>query len=229
MNMKWMCVLTIAASGLVAQEGNDINSAIPIWFGQTVTDVVDGSVRPLQVYSIALARGQKLTATVRITSGAACFTLNMYGPAKRTLEGSGFNADKLREGYQCRNTASTWDYEVAAAGTYFIAIKPNADWSGVKYELQVTAQGTPLLTALPTKAGCVFGQVDSIVFSLRLLAMNLPDEVVIGGVVLCPTCDVKPPLYSQMVDKLETAMKSGVNVEACHDSQGQLFQIKLQR
>jgi len=97
------------------------------------------------------------------------------------------------------------------------------------YELQATAEGTPLLTALPTQAGCVFGQVDSITYSLRLIAMNLPDEVNIGGTRLCSACTVKPPLYSQMVDKMETALKSGVNIEACQDGQGQIFQVKLQR
>ena len=119
--------------------------------------------------------------------------------------------------------------DVPAAGTYYIGIRAENRDTGITYELQATAEGTPLLTALPTQAGCVFGQVDSITYSLRLIAMNLPDEVNIGGTRLCSACTVKPPLYSQMVDKMETALKSGVNIEACHDAQGQIFLVKLQR
>ena len=230
---KWICVLAMVAPGLMTAQdgpsGEDINSAIPIWFGQKVNDIVDAEVRPTQVYSIPLSRGQKLSATLRITSESACLSLNLYGPAKRTVAGSAFGNDELRNGYVCRGSAITWNYEVAAAGTYFIALRPNPGYSGLKYELQVTAEGTPLVTALPTQAGCVAGQVDSITYSLRLLAMNLPDEVNIGGTRICASCTVKPPLYSHITEKLETAMKSGINIEACHDSQGQIFQVKLQR
>ena len=232
MKMKWMCVLALTASGLMAQDGPDgvdINSAIPIWFGQKVNDIIDSSLKPIQVYSIPLARGQKFSATVRITSAAACVALNLFPPSQRSAPGNDFNSGSLAQNSVCAGNAITWNYEVAVAGTYFVGVQAYNGSTGIKYELQVTSEGTPLLTALPTKAGCVAGQVDSITYSLRLLALNLPDEVVIGGITLCSSCAVKAPIYSQMVDKLESALKTGINVEACHDSQGQLFQVKLQR
>lgn len=230
---QWILALAMVAPGLMTAQdgpsGEDINSAIPIWFGQKVNDIIDSGLKPVQVYSIPLARGQRFSGTARITSEAACIGFNLYGPTKRTVAGTAFDQDELREGSVCRGNAVTWNYEVPAAGTYYVGIRAENRDTGIKYELQVTAEGTPLVTALPTQAGCVTGQVDSITYSLRLLAMNLPDEVTIGGTRLCASCTVKPPLYSHITGKLETAMKSGINVEACHDSQGQIFQVKLQR
>lgn len=99
---------------------------------------------------------------------------------------------------------------------------------GVVYNFEVNAHGTPLGVLNPPQAGCLSGQVDSLTYSLQLIAANLPDTISIGGVQACANCTVKPPLYSQIVDKLETALRSNLPVQACYDAGGNIFQISLQ-
>ena len=86
---KWICVLAMVASGLQAEDGPDgldINSAIPIWFGQQVNDVADSQIRQRLVYRIELARGQKFTATARLVDVAdRSWRICLYGPATRTV------------------------------------------------------------------------------------------------------------------------------------------------
>jgi len=124
----------MVASALQAQDGPngvDIDSAIPVWFGQKVNDTIDSALKPVQVYSIPLARGQKFTVTTRITSAAACIGLNLHSPAKRTVAGTAFDADEIREGSTCRGNAVTWNYDVPAAGTYYIGIRAENRDTGI--------------------------------------------------------------------------------------------------
>jgi hypothetical protein len=115
---------------------------------------------------------------------------------------------------------------VPAAGTYYVTVAVNN--VGVSYTLQVTTQGTPQLQANPPQAGCLTGQVDYITYSLQLIALNLPDTISVGGTQACATCSVKAPLYSQITEKLETALSRGLPVSACYDAMGNIFQISLQ-
>jgi hypothetical protein len=75
----------------------------------------------------------------------------------------------------------------------------------------------------------LIGQVDYITYSLQLIALNLPDTISIGGAQACASCTVKPPLYSQSVDKFEVALRSSLPVQACYDTNNKIFQISLQR
>ncbi len=95
---------------------------------------------------------------------------------------------------------------VPAAGTYYVTVATNS--VGVSYTLQVTTQGTPQLQANPPQAGCLTGQVDYLTYSLQLIALNLPDTISVGGTQACATCSVKPPLYSQITEKLENSVES---------------------
>jgi hypothetical protein len=87
--------------------------------------------------------------------------------------------------------------------------------------------GTPISIPNPPTTGCLTGRVDYITYSLQLIAAGLPDEVSIGGSKACASCTVKPPLYPEISTRLESALKSNVNVEACYDSGGNIFQLKL--
>jgi len=220
---------------LIAQDdttGTDIDTAIPIWFGEDVFDTLDSVLRQRLVYKIDLARGQKFSVTANLTGVTPVRDWNvcLFSPTTRSVANFTFQRNcrgsaLASDGFG--DTALTFDYEVPVAGTYFIVMQ--AFDPSHKFRLRVTAQGTPLVTALPAQAGCVLGPVDSISYSLRLIAMNLPDEVSIGGTKLCASCAVKAPVYSHIVSKLEFAMQGNLSVEACHDAAGQVFQVKLQR
>lgn len=56
---------TLLPIGAFAQgpDGKDYGNAIPIYFDQTVTDIVDGKTNPAQIYKIALAKGQSFSVT----------------------------------------------------------------------------------------------------------------------------------------------------------------------
>ena len=77
MRMTWLFIfaLTMAVS-VEAQvpDGSDINQAIPIYFGQTINDIVDSQTKPIQVYSITLAKGQSFSALAKLdnTSTIIC-------------------------------------------------------------------------------------------------------------------------------------------------------------
>ncbi len=227
--MKRLMVLAMVAC-VWAQEpdGKDVATAIPIFFGQTVNDIGDRAAAPVKVYKINLARGQRFTASATVDGRVAgAWRFGLYGPTLRTVnsinDGNRIYDSGLNSGREAYETT----YQVPAAATYYVAIFFDAP--GVNYRLRVTAEGTPLAVPNPTTAGCLTGKVDSILYSLQLIAAGLPDEVTIGGQRACANCVVKPPLYPEIVTRLESALKSGVNVEACHDSAGSIFQLKLLR
>lgn len=218
--------------GQLEPDGLDISTAVPITFGQVINDVMDARTRPRQVYRIPLARGQKIIARLTIADSqpAAGIGLYLFGPNQpevRNMICGAFHTPQLA-GVSSTSRGTSWEYLVANEGSYYV-VTCAAGSSGVQYRLQVDAEGVPLLTALPAQAGCLFGQVDFIEFSLRLIAMNLPDRLSIGGTEACASCTAKPPLYDSIVRKLEDAMRSGVNVEACYDDKGNIFKVKLQR
>lgn len=226
-----MCLMIglVGVAGSWGQEpdGTDISKAIPIVFGQTVSDIGDARLVPNKVYRIALARGQQFNAVAR-TSGGARWRLELLAPSVLAI-GSIRDADILfADGnYWTNNQAMTIAYQVPAAGNYFIRVL--FDGSGINYTLQVSAQGTPIAVPNPTTAGCLNGKVDSITYSLQRIAAGLPDEVSIGGTRACGACVAKAPLYPEISARLESALQSGVNVEACYDSAGNIFQLKLIR
>ena len=49
--------------------GSDINTAIPIYYNQMVSDLGDSGTAPLHVYSITVAKGQQISATLSVASG----------------------------------------------------------------------------------------------------------------------------------------------------------------
>lgn len=71
--MRTTCLFLFAlaaASSIEAQDGSDINQAVPIYFGQTVNDTLDSATRPFQVYSITLAKGQSFSVLAKTSNGA---------------------------------------------------------------------------------------------------------------------------------------------------------------
>lgn len=209
-----------------AQDGTDISKAIPIYFGQTIDGIVDSQTKPVQVYSITLAQGQSFSAIVKLDDPKTV-CLSLASSAVKTLSGMSCGDSRLLVSLNNgnRQPSVAFNYKVATAGTYYVAI--GAGNPGIHYELQVTAEGTPMRVPNPTLAGCLSGRVDSVTYSLQLIAAGLPDEISVGGVKACATCDVKPPMYPEMATRLESALKSKVNVEACYDASGNIFQIKL--
>jgi len=215
------------------QDGTDINQAVPIYFGQSLSGVVDVKTKPNQVYSIALAKGQSFTVTGQVTGGASpAWAILIAAPGSKQLgdlngcttylanSGCGSSSSPVS-----KDTTHTLTYEVATAGSYYLVV--TAYTSGVSYQLQITATGTPIGVPNPTQAGCLTGQVDSITYSAQLIAAGLPDEASIGGARMCATCAVKPPAYPELVGKLETAMGMNVGVSACYDGAGNIFLLKL--
>lgn len=189
-----------------------------------MNDVVDRAVAPVKVYKINLASGQRVA--VRVTTSGNGWQLGVYAPTLRTIN-SVNNENRIYVSVNRGPGAEEYVYQVPAAGSYYVGIIGNG--TGINYALLVTAEGTPLAVPNPTTAGCLAGKVDSILYSLQLIAAGLADEVTIGGQRACANCVVKPPLYPEIVTRLESALKSGVNVEACHDSAGGIFQLKLLR
>ncbi|MBL8217147.1 MAG: hypothetical protein JNK87_40880 [Bryobacterales bacterium] len=226
-----MMLLAMPMFGQGDAEGTDISSAIPIYFGQTINDTMDAQLRPRQVYKVSLARGQKFAATMSLGSSQTPANLAMYffGSNTRTVASiacnHGYNG-QLSYADRSSTRSLVFQYEVPVSGDYYLVACTNGS-TGVTYNLRFDAIGTPLLTTLPTQAGCVTGQVDYVEYSLRLIAMGLADEVSIGGTRLCPNCPVKAPLYGSMIAKLEEAMRANQPVEACHDSNGNIFKLRL--
>jgi hypothetical protein len=222
-----MMMLLAAAGSAQVPDGTDINTAIPIYFGQVVNDIGDSRSAPLRVYSIALAKGQQISAT--LTSPQGLIELSLYAPGRLTVAGNTYFGSSGVSGTVAESDsggpATSWTYAVPTSGIYYVVTYFGA--TGAQYSLQINAQGTPLTTPNPQSAGCVTGQVDYITYSLQLIAASLPDEASIGGTKLCSTCTVKPPAYPQLVSKLETAMGSNVGVSACYDATGNIFQLKL--
>jgi hypothetical protein len=210
--------LLLFAVPALAQEpdGSDIDKAIPIFFGQTVTDIGDRQQVPKKVYKVVLARGQQFSVTASSSAPNKRWWLGLLAPNVRSV-------NAIQDGQVIARAFNSWvgengltyTYQVPAAGTYFVLLE--FDSTGVNYSLRVTAQGTPIAVPNPTTAGCLTGRVDSITYSLQLIAAGLPDEISIGGVRACPACTVKPPLYPEITNRLESALLSGANVEACHD------------
>jgi len=223
--------LTVATTALMAQapDGTDINKAIPIIFGQTVSDIGDGKTAPGRIYSINVAKGQLITAILTVPNGqpSASMEMGLLPPTVKTLNGCfwGCNKPSIQGDYVNPGRTVTWNYQVAAAGTYYVEVGFAS--TGVNYNLQVTATGTPLAVPNPPTAGCLNGRVDYMTYSLQLIGVGLADEVSIGGLKACATCTVKQPQYTEVVSRLENAMRSKLNVEACYDSTGNIFQVKL--
>jgi hypothetical protein len=215
-------VLSLIPAACFGQNGTDINDAIPIYFGQTINGAVDGSSTCCQVYSLKMAAGQKLTLTAKATATNPAWGVCLEAPSVTTIEKSSCVAG----GGATNATAITYDYTAAAAGTYYLDVFANAN-RGTAYTFQVNAVNGILPTTPPVKAGCLSGQVDSITYSLQLIAAHLPDAVSIGGTQTCPTCSVKPPAYPALVEKLETAMARNVGVSACFDPSGNIFELTL--
>ena len=241
MNHKKLSIAVAVAlaslPALFAQQpdGSDINKAIPVYFGQTTNDIGDGSTRSVVVYSITLAKGQSITPLASKTPGGNAggdWGLFLLRPSSVTVKALQ-SADILGcVGINCSNgnnnaQAQTFNYQVSVAGTYYIMLQFRS--SGITYSLVVTAQGTPITVPNPQTAGCLSGQVDYITYSLQLIAAGLPDEVSIGGQKACPSCTVKQPLYPEIADRLERALGNKLNVDACYDSSGNIFQIKLRQ
>ncbi len=227
-----LAISTIPAA--VAQQpapGADVSTAIPVYYGQFVNDIGDVNTAPLHVYSITLAKGQQFSAALSIaaTSPGASTQLLLFAPGTKSLANVRYGAGggNIANSGGCGGHACSVALAVVpAAGTYYVTVTTND--VGVSYTLQVTTMGTPQLQTLPPQAGCLTGQVDYLTYSLQLIALNLPDTISVGGTQACATCSVKPPLYSQITEKLETALRSGLPVSACYDAMGNIFQISLQ-
>lgn len=220
--------ITLCHPSLWAQgpSGNDISEAIPIYFGQKVQDLGDSSLIPHRVYKLTLARGQSITVTATY-SAAECGNIYLLAPTATSVKSFTPAQNLAEDDINCR-TAGSYTYQSVAAGTYFIYLFFETG-KGITYTLQVTATGTPIAVPNPQSAGCLSGKVDSITYSLQYIALGLPDEVTIGGTRACTTCATKPPLYPEISSRLESAMNSGGNVEACFDASGNIFQLKLLR
>lgn len=225
-----MLLAGLAGARLSAQDGSDVNQAIPIYFGQEISDTVDEQLKPLQVYSITLAQGQTLSVTASVPT-ARPWCVAIFAPTTRTLADlrrttcTGLAPLATSGAKSANNSSLAFDYQVPIAGKYYIAVAAGAP--SLNYKLQVTAHGTPIGVPNPPSAGCLNGRVDSITWSLQLIAAGLADEAVIGGARICTSCTVKQPLYPEIVNRLENALRSKVNVEACYDAGGNIFQIKL--
>jgi hypothetical protein len=222
----------LAPSQLFGQlpSGNDISSAIPIVLGQTINDIGDSSLAPNRLFKITLARGQAISAVAtRGTGSGTSWRLELLSPATQSI-----GALRDNQVLVCSNncflvggTGLNVSYQTPQAGVYYLRVFFGD--GGQSFSLRVTATGTPIAVPNPTSAGCLSGRVDSITYSLQFIAMGLPDEVTIGGTRACASCTVKPPLYPEISSRLEETQRAGGTVEACYDSSGNIFQLKLLR
>jgi hypothetical protein len=212
--------------------GADINSAIPIYYNQVVQNLGDVKTAPFFVYSIAAAKGQTISVTISVATTAvpntATMAIVLFGPSATTI------GNCTVYGSSCPgNIASaaggghsdSFTYTASTAGVYYIDVVLGSQ--SVNYTLEVTTTGTIPVTPNPTQAGCLTGQVNSISYSLQLIAAGLPDTVTIGTTQMCPTCAQKAPSNADIVAKMEKAMSLNLPVSACYDSGGNVFQITL--
>lgn len=216
----------------LGQDGTDISQAIPAYFGQSLSGALDVRTKADQVYSIAVSKGQKFTATAQlpgVQSNPPRWAVLIAAPDTKQLGDltgcASYVAADGCAGVSGNATTHTVTYEAAVSGKYYLIVHAYA--SGVSYQLQLASAGTPIVVPNPNSAGCLTGQVDSITYSTQLIAASLPDEASIGGARMCATCAVKPPAYPELVAKLETAMGMNVGVSACYDGAGNIFQLKL--
>lgn len=218
-------ILLAIPSHLQAQlpNGSDINQAIPVYFGQIINDIGDANTIPTKVYSITLAKGQQVSAT--LTAPGKNIRISLYPPTILTIVGCNYNCSSGSVADNVAGNAAAIASTIATAGTYYL--KASFGAVGTNYSLQVKAVGAPIVTPLPPQAGCVTGQVDYLTYSLQLISAGLPDSASIGGTQLCASCTIKPPSYPEIVGKMETSMGLGASVSACYDSTGNIFQIKL--
>lgn len=219
---------TATAIKAESYEGSDINSAIPIVFGQTITDVLDIKGRPDLVYALDLARGQQITALAKTVPAAKKgFYLLLLAPDTPTVARwrSGFNV--AQDNFNTYVTERTFNYTVPTAGRYYLWI--TTEDNGVGFELQVKAVGAAIDVPLPQTTGCVEGSVDAITYTTRESSSGLAEEILIAGTKICRACDVKPPLYPALVQKLERAQNAGLNASACYDATGQILRVSVKR
>jgi hypothetical protein len=226
-NATLLLTAALAIPGRMAAQlptGTDINQAIPIYFGQMITDLGDKNTIPTKVYSIVLAKGQQVSGT--LTSSGHTVGLGLYPPTALTIVGCNYGCiNGSVAGQAAVNDAGSFTYTASVSGTYYV--KASFGDVGETYTLEVNAVGTPITTPLPTQAGCLTGQVDYLTYSLQLISAGLPDSASIGGTQMCSTCTVKPPAYPEIVSKMETSIGLGATVSACYDSTGNIFQITL--
>ncbi len=225
-----LAILALASAGLAraqTPDGRDIATAIPYQLGQVATGIGDPNTNRLVVYSVRLARGQQVNLAADRTTDSGGFGFYLLTPQTLTFATRTQSQQAIQMGC-CQSRASD-DYDVPATGIYYIALSFVGSPSSTRFQMIAKAIGTPVDIPNPPSAGCLAGRVDSITYSLQRIAAGLPDEVIIGGTRACASCAVKPPLYPEIASRLESAVKSNFNVEACYDSAGNMFQIKLIR
>ncbi len=221
-------LLVFGGSAVAQEPGDQPNSAIPISLGSTVEDIGDRVQRPFIHYKIALARGQKFTVTIRSASSTRNLSttyVGIFGPGLRARPTCCRFSQANLLAQERYGDPGSLTYEVASSGEHYVVLY--FDGSGIRYSLRVVAEGTPIAVPNPATAGCLSGRVDSITYSLQLIAAGLPDEVTIGGTRACTSCQVKPPAYPEISSRLENALRSRISVEACYDSEGKIFQLKM--
>ena len=207
-------------------DGKDIATAIPYSVGQVATGIGDSVAAPQVVYAVKLAKGQSINIVADKTSGYG-LGLALLTPQAVTWASARNPATGQADNNGCCSNSSKLDYLVPATGTYYVGVFFQGTATG--YQMTVKANGTPINIPNPASAGCLTGRVDYITYSLQQIAAGLPDEFSVGGTRACATCTTKPPLYPEIANRLESALKANVNVEACYDSAGNIFQIKLVR
>ena len=207
-------------------DGKDIATAIPYAIGQVVTGIGDSAATPRVVYAVKLAKGQSINIAADKTSGYG-LGLALLTPQAVTWASARNPASGLADDKGCCGNSNQIEYLVPATGTYYVGVHFEGTATG--YQMTIKANGTPINIPNPPSAGCLSGRVDYITYSLQQIAAGLPDEFSVGGTRACATCTTKPPLYPEIASRLESALKLNVNVEACYDSAGNIFQIKLVR
>ncbi len=124
----------------------------------------------------------------------------------------------------CCDSAANYEFTVPVSGRYYLELRSG---SVGPYKLSVQSKGTPIVVPNPATAGCLKGRVESLTYSLQLIAVGLPDEMSIGGTRACTTCTIKAPGYPEITNRLGAALLSKINVEACYDASGNIFRVKL--
>ena len=226
LNKRLFVVCALLAIPVIAQmpDGSDIGKAIPIYFGQVAAGIGDNVTQPQVVYAVTLAKGQQMTFAANRTTSAGSMQMQVLRPTAATVASASNGDVAVNNVGVGAGTSAT--YLVPIAGTYYVVLRFLT--TGVGYQLTIKSQGTPINVPNPPVNSCLTGQVDYITYSLQLIAEDLPDTISIGGVQACNTCQVKPPAYSQIVQKMESALKSNLPVSACYDANGNIFQITLQ-
>ncbi|MDA2937708.1 hypothetical protein MYX75_05525 [Acidobacteria bacterium AH-259-A15] len=209
----------LAGSLVLAQEGSDIDDAIPLHLPADVfSGIGDSKTRRDFVFEVEAPAEVEFTITVTADKDNA-FTAVLLTPDVPSLKDYYYYVLvwKPSQGKQVKII-----YKTAIAGGYYLWVYFRK--VSVDFTVSIEAAGVSLdtgetITLLP----------EGLITMIDYTAAGFAKEILIAGVLLCLTCDFKPPVRPQLVEKIEHAFYSTSQVQPGFDESGVLVKLTVFR